>query len=111
MVKSWSRTGSINWNFCPYQGFYKKVTTSLMSLVWYSSVGIVSSRAVWKGEDGSRRLYSWFAHEFIKIQKSRIIHPTKLFLTWYVDTSVTIFQKMFQVLTMFCFPILNNLNV
>ena len=28
--------------------------------------------------------YSWFAHDVIKIQKSKLyVHPTKLFLTWY----------------------------
>ena len=59
------------------------------------------------------QVYSRFAHDVIKIQKSKLynVHPTKLFLTWYVDTSDTIFHKMFQVLTMFYFRVLQVWNI
>ena len=39
------------------------------------------------------------------------IHPTKLFLTWYVDSSVSILHKRFQDLMMFCFRYVKVLNV
>ena len=35
----------------------------------------------------------------------------KLFLTWYVDTSLIIFYKKFQVLTMFCYRFVKVLNM
>ena len=38
-----------------------------------------------------------------KNSKILILRPTKLFLTWYVDASVTISRKKCQGVTMFCF--------